>query len=150
MVLPDRLAGLPAAEATLQFADHVDWRTHLSETLGNQPLDGRAFGVRPGPIVNLVVVRADSRGEADPALGRPPYLNIGDVSCTHTFQLAHGVERDQDRWCWRVRRTTSRRRHARSTRSGLSSTDIAWSGGLADSCTCGWGTTVVGVVPHLC
>jgi hypothetical protein len=116
VVLPERLASLPAAETRFQFADGGDWRTQLAKAFGDHPFDGRSFrGVRPGPVMNLVVVRTDSREEADPGLGRAPYTKFGDVSCTHTFQLPGGVVQGQDRpkpfsrdWmllCWRARET---------------------------------------------
>jgi hypothetical protein len=116
VVVPDTLAGLPAAETALQFADRAGWRKTATETFGDTPLGGRAFGsLRPGFLVNLVVVRADSRGEADMALGRPPYTKIGQVSCTRTFQLPDGVLPGQEHplphlsesmlLCWRARDT---------------------------------------------
>jgi hypothetical protein len=113
VVLPDTFAGLPAAETRLQFGEGAEWKKGLGETFGNRPIGGRAFGsVRPGPLVNLMVVRADSRDAADPALGRPPYTQIGKVSCTHTFQFGNGAapggedrpprRNDKMLLCWRA------------------------------------------------
>jgi hypothetical protein len=115
-VLPETFAGLQPAETRLQFADRAGWKKTATETFGDAPIGGRAFGgLRPGFLVNLVVVRADSRGEADPALGRPPYTKIGHVSCTRTFQLPDGVLPGQEHplphlsesmlVCWRARDT---------------------------------------------
>jgi hypothetical protein len=116
VVLPDTLAGLTAAEPGLQFGQAADLRTQWRDTFGDHPFDARAFGgVRPGPLVNLVVVRTDSRGEADLRLGRPPYTKFGDVSCTRTFQLPDSLVPGQDQpkpfhsdrilLCWRARTT---------------------------------------------
>jgi hypothetical protein len=116
VLLPDTLVGLQAAETGLQFAQSGDWSTQLAKTFGDHPFDGRAFGgVGPGPLVNLVVVRTDSRSEADPGLGRPPYTKIGHVSCTNTFQLPDGKVPGDDHpkplriermlLCWRARET---------------------------------------------
>ena len=87
VVLPDTLAGLPPVEATWQFANS-DWRGQLRDVTASTPsTGGPTAACRPGPLINLVVVRGDFRGESDAGLGRPPYTEIGEVSCTHTFQL---------------------------------------------------------------
>ena len=90
VVLPDTCAGLSPADARYQFADQGDWRSQLTKEYGGHPLDGRAFAAaQPKVHANLVVVRTDSRDKGDPALGHPPFTQIGDVTCTtHTFQLA--------------------------------------------------------------
>jgi hypothetical protein len=114
VVLPDTLVGLSPAETRLQFAQGGDWRTQLAQTFGDHPFDGRAFGgVRPGPLVNLVVVRKDSRDEGDPGLGRPPYSKFGEVSCTHWFQLPDVLGQGESKpyrsdkmlLCWRASET---------------------------------------------
>ena len=116
VVLPATLAGLSAAQTGLQFGQAGDLHAQWADTFGEHPFDARAFGgLRPGPLLNLVVVRTDSRGKADPGLGRPPYSSIGDVSCTRTFQFGDGVVPGQDRpkpfrsdrvlLCWRARDT---------------------------------------------
>jgi hypothetical protein len=116
IVLPATLAGLRPSEPGLQFAQSGDWRTQLEKKFGDHPFDGRAYGAaRPGPLVNLVVVRKDARHEGDPALGRPPYTQIGDVSCTRTFQLPDSSDSSDELskpWrsnsmmvCWRAGET---------------------------------------------
>jgi len=116
VVLPDTFAGLSPATAQWQFADRGDWRSQLTDTYGGHPFAGRAFAAaQPKILVNLVVVRTDSRDKADPALGRPPFTQIGQVTCTHTFELGgdlpEGVEdpgpfrKDSMMLCWRARET---------------------------------------------
>ena len=114
VMLPDTLAGQPMAEQ--QFAEWPGWRTSMEELFGDHPFDGRAFGnPQSGVVMNLVVIRADSRDEVDAGLGRPPYTQIGEVSCTHTFQLdgefspagqaPEPYVSDSMLLCWRARDT---------------------------------------------
>ena len=145
-VLPETFAGLSPADALYQFGDQGDWRSQLTKVYGDHPFAGRAFGApRPTALVNLVVVRTDSRDEGDPALGRPPFTQVGEVTCTHTFELGdlpgdvgdhRPFRKDSMLLCWRASATltvsalvlfgglgSSRRPLGRSTRSGPCSSD---------------------------
>jgi hypothetical protein len=113
VVMPDTLVAQPEAE--VQFAEY-GWRTSMEEQWGDHPFDGRAFGsFQARVLMNLVVIRGDSRDEGDVGLGRPPYTQFGEVTCTHTFQFdaesspdgedSEPYHSDRMLLCWRARDT---------------------------------------------
>ncbi len=98
VVLPETLAGLPTSES--QFTDGGGWANAMVEEFGGNAFGGRRYGVqRERPRVNLVVARTDGRGKADLSAAHSPYLEIGDVSCTRTFQWARIVSQSTTTPC---------------------------------------------------
>jgi hypothetical protein len=51
---------------------------------------GRAYSGSALPRYNVVVVRDDATDVGDAALGRAPWTEHGEVSCTHTFDFGLG------------------------------------------------------------
>ena len=90
VALPAALIGLPPGEDKFRF-DTDSWHRAMAKVYRDHPFAGRQYGtIAAGRLLNLVVVRTDSAHHGDPHLARPPYLGVGDVTCTHSFQLSKG------------------------------------------------------------
>ena len=110
VVLPVTLDGLRPSQGAAQFGTDDNWRSMMTQGFGARPFDGRQYGSPAGGrVINLTVVRGTSDTYGDIHLADAPFTDVGDVRCTHTFDLASKgpTTRASMLICFRARDTLS-------------------------------------------
>ena len=95
ITLPQTLHGFSRAPTAYDFGIQPSWHDSVDKSIGGAELAGRAYrpairGQRPLQV-NLSVARTDLTGKLDEHLTRKPHTQIGDVTCSQTFDFAAGL-----------------------------------------------------------
>ena len=117
ITLPETLGGFTRVPPEQDFGLNSDWAPNFRRAVGSAAFAGRAYGpgrTGAGPRLSVIAARTDLTDVGDERLGAEPHIQVGDVTCTQTFDYARGLGHDSNPvfdarkvLCWRNSRTLS-------------------------------------------
>jgi predicted outer membrane protein len=109
--VPDKVAGLEAADSAQDFAQDVSWQAKAKAAVGDATVVGRQYGsAKERKTIRVVAARTDLTGKLELAWAADQGTEHGDARCTQNFRFTESGKvavRPTMLMCWRTSATFS-------------------------------------------